>query len=119
MAKNPYDSVYQKLLDPDTLLDYNPVDGGVRVGVAGLAGIPVNDTGIYTIKAEIGTEEQMYVWNSRPNWKSKDGTYVLDNINQDFEIKHYKANEKTFVLYRVSRYDFKTGEKIINYAYGV
>lgn len=113
------DSVYQKLLDPETLLDYNPVDGGVRIGVAGLAGVTLGDTCIYTIKAHIGTENSLFIWNSRPNWKSKDGTYIFENINQDFEIKRYKADEKTFVLYTISKYDYKTKEKVINYAFGM
>jgi hypothetical protein len=39
------------LLEPDTLIEYNPFDGGMRIGVAGLAGLPLGDSAIYIVKA--------------------------------------------------------------------
>lgn len=71
-------NVYQKLLDPETLLDYNPVDGGLRIGVAGLAGLPLGENSIYKVSAEIRSEstQSSFVWSSRPHYqKSIDGTY--------------------------------------------
>jgi len=92
----------------------------MRIGVAGLAGLPLGDTGVYTIRAQIGAgRDKIFTWNSRPNFKSKDGTYILDNLNQNFELRHHKADESTFVLYTISRFDYKTGEKIYNYAYAM
>ena len=41
------------------------------------------------------------------------------NLNQNFELRHHKADESTFVLYTISRFDYKTGEKIYNYAYAM
>lgn len=37
----------------------------------------------------------------------------------DMELRNYKADEKTFVLYTVSRFDIKTQEHIHNYAFGM
>lgn len=99
-------------------MDYNPVDGGLRVGVAGLAGLPLGDNSVYTVRAEIGTNS--FNWNSRPSWqKSIDGTYQFEVINSDFELRKFKADEKTFVLYTVSRHDFVTKETIHGYAFGM
>ena len=44
-------AIYQRLLDPDTLLDYNPQDGGMRIGLAGLAGLPLGDNAVYSVRA--------------------------------------------------------------------
>lgn len=44
-------NIYHKLLDPETLIDYNPVDGGLKIGVAGLAGLTVGELSLYLIKA--------------------------------------------------------------------
>jgi len=67
-------------LDPDTLLDYNPQDGGLKIGVHGLAGLPLGENAIYTVKASISGN--YFKWNSRPDWKkSVDGTYVFANGN--------------------------------------
>ena len=64
------------MLDPDTLLDYNPVDGGLRIGVAGLAGLPLGDSAIYVIKASVG--QKAFTWNQKPDWVSSiDGSYRL------------------------------------------
>lgn len=43
--------IYLKLLDPEILVDYNPENGGMRIGVAGLAGLPLGDVCVYKVKA--------------------------------------------------------------------
>jgi hypothetical protein len=105
-------------LDPDTLLDYNPQDGGLRIGVAGLAGLPLGDTALYSVRASIG--ESKFKWNTMPDWKkSVDGTYILENINTAFDYTHEEVNEKTFVLYTIDKYDLKTKETTENYAFAM
>lgn len=105
-------------MDPDTLLDYNPTDGGLRVGVAGLAGLPLGDTALYSVRASIGGSN--FKWNSMPDLKkSSDGTYIFENINTAFNYTHEEVNEKTFVLYTVDKYDLQTKETIENYAFAM
>jgi len=69
-------SVYHKLLDPETLIDYNPVDGGIKIGVAGLAGLTAGEACLYGIKAQIGNKT--FSWEYNPDWhKTFDGQYRL------------------------------------------
>jgi len=72
-------AIYQRLLDPDTLLDYNPQDGGMRIGLAGLAGLPLGDNAVYSVRAQIG--RNFFKWNCSPGLsKSYDGVYMLDDL---------------------------------------
>ena len=58
------------------LLDYNPQDGGLRIGLAGLAGVPIGETAVYTVRAQIG--DVKYKWDSRPDLKQTvDGNYIF------------------------------------------
>lgn len=51
--------------------------------------------------------------------KSICGTYKFADTNKNFELKRFRATEKTFIMYTIGKYDTRTGEHIQNYAYAV
>ena len=50
----PFD---QKKLDPQELIDYNPIDSGLSIGVLGLFGLPEDQNSIYNVKIVVGTND--------------------------------------------------------------
>lgn len=80
------------MLDPDTLLDYNPMDGGLKIGLAGLAALPIGDNAVYSVRAQLG--RNFFKWNCSPSLsKSVDGTYMLNDLLQNFELRKFEATE--------------------------
>jgi hypothetical protein len=48
----PFD---EKKMDPQELIDYNPISSGFSVGVLGLFGLPNDDASLYKVRVVVGT----------------------------------------------------------------